>query len=230
MQKPIRINKYIADTYKSTRGEADRLIEEGKVFVNGKLASLGQKVFNGDEIKISGKRSLKFLYFAFHKSKDVLTHSGAKNESDIQRVIGRKDIFPVGRLDKDSHGLIILTNDGRITKFLLNPEFDHEKEYIVHLDKKISPSFKTKMEKGVMIEGYKTKPCKITVLGPKKFSIILTEGKKHQIRRMCAALGYQVLDLLRTRILNIYLSNLSKNSMRPIEDLELKKFLSMLGI
>jgi 23S rRNA pseudouridine2604 synthase len=133
--------------------------------------------------------------------------------------------FPLGRLDKASHGLLILTNDGRITDALLNPKYFHEKEYVVRTKEKLRSSFKQKMEAGVNIEGYQTKKCQIKILGPNTFKIILTEGKKHQIRRMCSALFQEVADLKRERIMNIKLGNLKEKGLREIKEEELTTFL-----
>ncbi|MFA6969414.1 MAG: pseudouridine synthase, partial [Candidatus Paceibacterota bacterium] len=140
------------------------------------------------------------------------------------------DVFPVGRLDKDSSGLIILTNDGRVTDRLLSPGYDHDKEYRVRTLDALRDSFKKTMEAGVDIEGYLTKPCMVRKTGPKSFNITLTEGKKHQIRRMVSAMHNTVVELERTRILNIRLDNLQPNAWRAIEGDELATFLSQIGM
>jgi len=145
-------------------------------------------------------------------------------------MIKRKDVFPIGRLDKNSHGLLILTNDGRITGPLLEPNRDHEKEYIVTVDKKITNHLIKWLGQGVEIEGYKTKPAKAKKLNDNKLSIILTEGKKHQIRRMCAALGFVVKDLKRIRVMGISLGRLKDNEYREIKGKELMLFLDSLDI
>jgi 23S rRNA pseudouridine2604 synthase len=230
---PMRINKYLAHKGLTTRKQADLLIEKGKVFINEKKAELGDKVFETDNITIIDKTfQKKFQYFAYNKPKGIISHSPQRDERDIKSMIFRfkKDIFPIGRLDKDSHGLIILTNDGRITDKLLNPSFEHEKEYIVKTARNLRQNFKEKMEKGIMIEGYKTKPCKIKIISPNVFQITLTEGKKHQIKRMVVANFNEVADLKRTRIMNIKLGNLSSNEIREIEGEELEIFLDNLGV
>ncbi|MBS3904423.1 MAG: pseudouridine synthase, partial [Simkania sp.] len=135
-------------------------------------------------------------------------------------------LFPVGRLDKASHGLLILTNDGRITDGLLNPKFDHEKEYVVKTKQKLRSNFKEKMEAGVQIEDYKTKPCKVTIVNDNTFRVTLTEGKKHQIRRMCVALFQDVQDLKRVRVMNVELGKLSLKATREIKGEELTTFLN----
>ncbi len=214
----MRINKYLADKKISTRRGADELIKNKKVFINGKLAELGSQVNETDKVEVRGAPKKEYVYFAYNKPIGVETSSP------------REDLFALGRLDKNSHGLLILTNDGRITDQLLNPKYYHEKEYIVRTSNKLRSSFKKKMEAGVNIEGYLTKPCKIKILNDFVFKVILTEGKKHQIRRMCSALFQEIADLKRERIMNIKLGNLKDGEMREIKNLELKTFLISLGL
>jgi len=181
------------------------------------------------------------VYFAYNKPVDTITHSPQEGEEDIKKKIQNKNIpeeifrsiFPVGRLDKNSHGLIILTNDGRITDNLLNPKYFHEKEYVVRTLNKLRSSFKKNMEAGVKIEGsprdgdgYLTKKCTVKIMDEFTFRITLTEGKKHQIRRMCSALFQEVADLKRERIMNIKLGNLKPNALREIKGEELATFLN----
>ncbi|PIR68384.1 23S rRNA pseudouridine synthase F [Candidatus Nomurabacteria bacterium CG10_big_fil_rev_8_21_14_0_10_35_16] len=231
---PMRINKYLAFKKISTRRGADELIKNKKVFINGKLAVLGSKVNENDKIEVRGVQLKKYIYLAYNKPIDIITHSPQSGEKDIRENIKNanipKDIFPIGRLDKNSHGLIILTNDGRLTDQLLNPKFSHEKEYVVQTSNKLRSSFKAKMEKGVNIEGYITKPCKVKIINNFTFNIILTEGKKHQIRRMCSALFQEIADLKRIRIMNIQLGNLKPNNTREIKGGELEVFLGSLGL
>ncbi len=225
---PMRINKYLASKQYCTRREADTLIEKGKVFINGKQAVLGDKVGEKDVVDVKF-RAKKYRYFAYHKPRGIITHSPQGDEKDIAMVSPIKDVFPIGRLDKDSYGLIILTDDGRITDKLLNPDYEHEKEYRVTTAVKLRPSFKEHMEKGIDIGGYKTKKCRVEVIGEKMFTIVLTEGKKHQIRRMCAALHNDAIELVRTRIMNIRLGNLASGANREIKGDELTAFLKSLG-
>lgn len=230
-EKSIRINKRVADLKHSTRRGADKLIEQGRVFINGEKAVLGDKVSETDNIEIRFKGERKTpVYIAYNKPKGIVTHSAGPGEKEIKDVLSVKDVFPIGRLDKDSSGLMILTNDGRITDRLLNPKFDHEKEYTVTVKEKLRSNFKEKMEAGVQIEEEKTRPCKVTITGEKSFKIILTEGKRHQIRRMCSALFQEVDTLKRIRVMNIGIGNLKEGMHKNIEGEELKKFLKSLGL
>lgn len=225
----MRINKYLAHKNLCTRREADTLISAGKVLINGKPAKLGDKVQESDKVEVRF-RTKKYRYFAYNKPRGVITHSPDEGETDIRQSVPLVGVFPIGRLDKDSNGLIILTDDGRITDKLLNPDFAHEKEYVVSTREELPSNFKAKMESGVNIEGYMTKPASVKVLSPKRFTVTLTEGKKHQIRRMCAALGLVVASLQRTRIMNIHLSGLKEGDHRPIIGNELTTFLRSLGL
>lgn len=225
---PMRINKYLAHKNYTTRREADTFIEQGKVLINGRKAVLGDKVSETDVVEVRF-RTKAHRYFAYNKPRGVITHSPDEDEQDIRQSIPLVGVFPVGRLDKDSHGLIILTDDGRITDKLLNPDYEHEKEYVVTTNEELPNNFKTRMERGVDIEGYMTKPCTVKVLSKKKFLITITEGKKHQIRRMCAALGLTTAELERTRVMNVGLKGLKSGEYRKIEGAELAKFLKSLG-
>jgi 23S rRNA pseudouridine2604 synthase len=216
---PMRINKYLAEKGFSTRLGGDELVRRGKVLVNGKPAVLGMKVAETDVVEVINVAPKRYLYFAYHKPVGLATE-------DIEF----PGVFPIGRLDKDSRGLLILTDDGRITDRLLNPERDHEKEYVVRTADKLPSNIKKRMESGVDIEGYITKKCSVTVLNETSFKIILTEGKKHQIRRMCDALGLHIRDLQRTRIMNIKLGDLPAGERRPIDGRELADFLASIGL
>lgn len=231
----MRINKYLAHTGVSSRREADELIAKKQVKINGKIAEMGQQVTETDKVQVVGKTKSK-TYLAYYKGRGIITHSPAEGEVDI---IGRlatdygiTHVAPVGRLDKDSEGLIILSNDGRITGPLLDPEAKHEKEYDVLVDKRVTGMFLRAMAAGVDIEGYRTKPAQTIAneKNDKRFRIIITEGKKHQIRRMCAALGYQIQSLKRVRIVNIAVGKLKPNQYRKITGPELAQFLKELGV
>lgn len=232
---PMRINKYLALKKFASRREADELISAGKVKINGKKAVLGDKVNETDKVEVSGTDK-KYQYLAYYKGRGIITHSPAENEIDIVTRL-KKDysitnVSPIGRLDKDSEGLIILSNDGRLTGPLLDPEANHEKEYEVTVDKNVSGMFLKLMSLGVDIEGYRTKPAKVkpSAKNEKRFNLTITEGKKHQIRRMCAALGYQVESLKRVRIMNVELGNLKPNQFRKITGGELKELMTTLGL
>ena len=231
---PIRINRYLALHGIATRRNADELISKKRVTINGRIAILGEMVQKEDhvEIKKSAGKPTQYLYIAYHKPIGVITHSAQKGEKDIAQILDRAyaDLFPVGRLDKDSSGLLILTNDGRITDRLLNPKYEHEKEYIVDVDKKITPHDLRMLERGVDIEGYHTKPSRTQFIAERKLRITLFEGKKHQIRRMLAAIGMQVRSLKRVRIMNIELGKLKEGQMRKLTGDELTHFLSALGL
>lgn len=232
---PMRINKYLALHKHSTRRGADELIKKRLIFINGKQAVLGDKVNETDNVEVKFRGLPKeFVYFAYNKPIGVVSHSPEKGQKDIRQSIkpriSRKDVFPVGRLDRESHGLIILTNDGRITDPLLSPNYVHDKEYLVTTGNKLRTSFKQKAEAGVNIEGYTTLPCKVEIINDFIFKITLTEGKKHQIRRMCSALFQEIKDLKRIRIMNIRLENLAPSDYRQIEGKELEIFLRSLGL
>ncbi len=235
MKTGVRINKYLADKKIAPRREADRLIQAGKVKVNGEKAVIGQIVSDSDEVTVDTSKQ-KYIYLAYYKGRGIIAHSPDKGEVDIATRLktdyNLQGIFPVGRLDKESEGLLILTNDGRVTGPLLDTKNNNEKEYEVTVDKKVSPILLRALQNGVEIEGYRTKKAKVKEVKSdnKKFELTLTEGKKHQIRRMCAALGYQVQNLKRTRVVNIKLGNLKPNQYRKLTAAETKELLLSLAI
>lgn len=232
----VRLNKYLADRKIASRREADVLIAEGKVLVNGKKAVIGQKVTEEDTIKLSPGATKAKTYLAYYKGAGIITHSPDKEKGEVDIATRLKkdykitDVYPIGRLDKASEGLIILTNDGRVTSALLDSENDIEKEYEVTVDKPVTGRLLKKLAEGVNIEGYVTKPALTSSKSGKTFRIILTEGKKHQIRRMCMALGWQVKILKRVRVVNIMLDKLKPNQYRKIIGKELQEFLKELGL
>lgn len=230
----MRVNRYLALKGYSSRREADALISKGIVTINGKKASLGDKVSESDVVEVdkTKKKGFKnYIYLAYNKSRGIVTHSPEEGQKDIRQAARlTQDIFPVGRLDRDSEGLILLTNDGRMTDKLLNPEREHEKEYVVRVNKPITNIFVKVMQQGVELEDFKTKPCIVKKKDDFTFHITLTEGKKHQIRRMCAAMGWSVASLRRVRIMNIHLGALPKGQKRILSGQELTKLLSDLGI
>jgi 23S rRNA pseudouridine2604 synthase len=227
----MRINKYLAWKKHSTRRGADELIEKKQVFINNRLAVLGDKINETDVVDVRFRGAQKpYIYIAYNKPRGIVTHSAGPGQQEIRQVVAIKDVFPIGRLDRESRGLIILTNDGRITDGLLNPKAVHEKEYLVLTKERLRGSFKAKMEAGVKIDQEMTKPCKVEIVKDNLFRVTLTEGKTHQIRRMCDALFQEVVDLTRVRIMNIRLGKLGEGDYRKIEGDELKEFLGMLGM
>ena len=207
-----RINKYLSEVGYCSRRVADRLIQEGKVTVNGKIPEIGTKLEEGDQVEVEGQRinkstKQKNIYLAFNKPVGVVCTTNRKVEPDniVDFINYPTRIFPIGRLDKSSEGLIFLTNDGDIVNKILRSRNDHEKEYIVSVNRNINREFIQKMSNGVEILDTITKNCFVKQLGPKKFKIILTQGLNRQIRRMCESLGYRVKSLKRVRIMNITL-------------------------
>ncbi len=214
----MRLNAYLAQKNIASRREADELIKGGVVFVNGRRAVLGMQVSDADKIEVKkNKNTKKYVYYAYYKPKGIVTTNKSKGEREILDVTRFPEtVYPIGRLDKESHGLILMTNDGRIVKKILDPNYKHEKEYEVLVDKALISSFFSHMQRGVNIGDYTTKPCKVTPRGQNGFSIVLTEGKNRQIRRMCEALGYKVVDLKRTRVMTVTLGSLKPKEYRAI--------------
>ena len=207
-----RINKYLSEVGYCSRREADRLILEGKVTINGKIPEIGTKVEDSDQVEVKGQRiekskRQKNIYLAFNKPVGIVCTTDRKVEPNnvIDFIKYPKRIFPIGRLDKLSEGLIFLTNDGDIVNKILRARNNHEKEYIVKVNRPINSDFIQSMSNGVEILDTITKNCFVKQLGPRNFKIILTQGLNRQIRRMCEALGYRVRSLKRVRIMNIKL-------------------------
>lgn len=227
IEYPIRINRFLYLNKLCSRRQADRFIEQGLVKINGNIAVLGQKVNKDDKVEIAEEIETKresFRYVKFYKPRGISTEDAEEEYKALQ------GLHSIGRLDKDSEGLLFMTNDTRVVDLMLNPKYEHEKEYRVRVDKELKPSFQNKMQKGVDIEGYITKPCEVEITGPKAFKIILTEGKKHQIRRMCAALGYQVQNLKRTRIMNIKIAQMTKGESKELSPDVKFKLLKNIGL
>ena len=207
-----RINKYLSEVGYCSRREADRLIEKGKVTINGKIPEIGTKVESGDHVEVRGQRIEKLkkqknIYLIFNKPVGIVCTTDRLVEPNniIDFINYPTRIFPIGRLDKQSEGLIFLTNDGDIVNKILRARNNHEKEYIVTVNRPINSYFIERMSSGVEILETITKNCFVEKLGPKKFKIILTQGLNRQIRRMCESLGYRVKSLKRVRIMNIKL-------------------------
>ncbi|MBE1443587.1 23S rRNA pseudouridine(2604) synthase RluF [Paenibacillus sp. OAS669] len=225
----MRINKFISETGFCSRREVDKLVEAGRVTINGKRAELGSQVEEGDEVRVDGKpisTRKKGVYIALNKPVGITSTTEQHIRGNIVDFVGHKErIFPIGRLDKDSEGLILLTNDGDIVNKILRAENNHEKEYIVTVDKPITPMFLQGMAGGVHILGTVTKPCRIYKQGDRVFRIILTQGLNRQIRRMCSAFGYEVRRLKRVRIMNIHLGSLPAGKWRDLTDQEMDELL-----
>lgn len=226
----MRINKYLAHKGVATRRGADTLIQQGKVFINGTRALLGSIVQKTDTITTTQTLAPSYRYVLYHKPVGVITHSPQKGERDVRTDSGLEQLFPIGRLDKASSGLLILTNDGRVTDRLLNPVHLHEKEYEVTVRERI-PSYAPKAwERGVDIGGYTTKPAEVTIINDHTFRIVLSEGKKHQVRRMCESVHLTVQSLKRIRIMNLSIGSLRPGSHKTLSPAEQKKFLGLLGL
>ncbi len=225
----IRLNKYIASSGLCSRREADTLIENGKVTINGEPAVQGSKVYDGDTVEVSGRTITPdddMIYIAFNKPLGVTCTTDRRDPSNIIDYIGFKDrIFPVGRLDKNSSGLILLTNDGSIVNRLLRAENGHEKEYLVTVNRPYDKAFIKEMESGVPVLGQLTLPCKLKPAGDKTFRIILYQGLNRQIRRMCEYLGYKVTRLKRIRFMNVQLGDLETGKWRYLTAEEKKELL-----
>ena len=221
----VRLNKYISETGVCSRREADRWIEAGRVTCNGQVAALGTRVVDGDEICVDGEpigAKRRQVYIALNKPVGVTCTTEAHIEDNIIDLVGYPErIFPIGRLDKDSEGLILLTNNGDIVNEILRSENDHEKEYIVTVDRPITDLSLKMMASGVKIMGELTKPCRVSRIERESFRMILTQGLNRQIRRMCSALGYKAQRLRRVRIMNIHLGTLGAGKWRHLTDHEL---------
>lgn len=229
----MRINKFISETGICSRREADKWIESKRVTINGIIADLGSQAEPGDDVRVDGKpigAKKAPVYIAVHKPVGITCTTEQHVQGNIVDFVNHRErIFPIGRLDKDSEGLILMTNDGDIVNKILRAENNHEKEYIVTVDKRITPEFLRGMASGVKILGTVTKRCKVQQVDEYVFQIILTQGLNRQIRRMCEAFGYQVKRLKRVRIMNIQLGNLKKGTWRNLEPKELKTLFAQIG-
>lgn len=227
MDQSISLNKFISDTGYCSRREADELITAGRVLINNKPARLGNRYKHGDQVEVDGSlitmdNREKLVYIAFNKPLGITTTTEEHVKGNIISYINfPKRIFPIGRLDKDSEGLIFLTNDGDIVNKLLRAGNAHEKEYIVRVNKPITPGFAEKMAAGIPMLGTVTLPCKVVVTGRQSFRIVLTQGLNRQIRRMCEFLGYNVEGLQRVRIMNVRIDKLAPGKWRYLSDAEI---------
>ena len=228
MEQSVSLNKFISDTGYCSRREADRLIEAGRVMINGRVARTGNRYEPGDEVVVDGSivkpaKKEKRVILAFNKPVGITTTTEEDIKDNIISFIGYpKRIFPIGRLDKDSEGLIFLTNDGDIVNKILRAGNQHEKEYNVRVHKPIEGAFLKMMSEGVPIMDTRTMPCRVKQTGKQSFTIILTQGLNRQIRRMCEYLGYNVTSLQRTRIMHIRLDKLAPGKWRYLSEAEME--------
>lgn len=225
--EPTRLNKYFSICGYCSRREADRLIAEGQVLVNGSPAEAGMKVTEADTVLVNGQRILpkdETVVLAFNKPRGIVCTTSTKDRAQnvIEYIQYPIRVYPVGRLDKESEGLLLLTNDGELMNRILRSRNHHEKEYVVRVDKPVTEAFLQQMSSRVPILDTVTRPCQVKKIDSHRFSIILTQGLNRQIRRMCEYLGYQVLELKRLRILNIELGNLATGAVRKLEGEELQ--------
>lgn len=222
----ISLNKFISSTGICSRREADTMIREGRVLLNNERAQPGNRVSPGDEVRVDGKKirnKQKTIYLAYNKPPGIVSTTDKKEPDNIlSRIKHKERLFPIGRLDKASQGLIFLTNDGDIVNKILRAGNQHEKEYVVTVNKKITPQFIKRMQGGIPMLGTVTKKCKVVQTGERSFRIILIQGLNRQIRRMCEFLGYKVVTLKRTRIMNVTLDDLKIGQWRPLRKDELK--------
>lgn len=227
-----RLNKYISGSGYCSRREADQLIEEGHVTINGKRASIGMRVLPGQNVKVRAeliKNEIEPVYIAFNKPVGVVSTTDKQEKQNIVDFISHEQrIFPIGRLDKDSQGLILLTNDGDIVNKILRVGNNHKKEYVVKVNKPITKEFLTKMAQGVPILDRVTRRCEIKEINPYTFQISLIQGLNRQIRRMCEYFNYEVVKLERIQIMNIKLDNLGQGNWRNLTISELEGLFDLL--
>lgn len=232
-EKGTRINKYISDAGKCSRREADRLIRDGQVLINGRCATLGDRVLPGMQVEVMGEKikpTGKHKYIMLNKPIGIVCTADPNEKDNIVSFVDHDArIYPIGRLDKDSEGLILLTNDGSIVNRILRAAEKHEKEYEVVVDKPVTGEFIRRMSSGVHILDTTTLPCRLIKTGERSFNIILTQGLNRQIRRMCEALGYSVRSLRRIRIMHLRLGNLKVGQWRNLTPTEMAELLRQLG-
>lgn len=228
----MRLNKYLSDAGICSRREADRLVQEGKILVDGKAAVLGMQIEEGQEILVNGKavrREEKKVLLLFHKPRGIECTANPKIKNNVISYIDYPiRIYYIGRLDKDSEGLLLLTNQGELVNKMMRAGNCHEKEYLVTVDKLVTEDFIKKMSKGVPVLGTVTRKCRVEKTGEKTFRIILTQGLNRQIRRMCEYLGYRVKRLKRIRVMNLELGDLPVGQYREAEKKELEDLKSLI--
>lgn len=229
MSEPVRINKYLSEAGICSRREADRQIEAGRVTINGRVAVMGDKVFPGDKVMYGKKRLSKeeeIILIAVNKPAGIVCTAEKRERNNIVDYVKYpKRIYPIGRLDKDSHGLILMTNQGDLVNKMMRSGNLHEKEYIVKVNRDITEEFIRKMSQGVYLKELDaaTRPCQVEKVGKRTFRIILTQGMNRQIRRMCETFQYRVMDLKRVRIMNIRLGDLKEGAYREVTSEEWKE-------
>jgi len=230
----INLNKFISSTGICSRREAEKLIIQGRVTINNRTTELGNRVFEGDVVKVDGrllKAKPKTIYIALNKPIGIVCTTDSREKNNIVRFLNYPErLFPIGRLDKPSEGLIFLTNDGDIVNKILRAGNNHEKEYLVTVNKSISDDFIKRMSNGIPILGTVTQKCKVEKISDKVFQIILTQGLNRQIRRMCEYLDYEVIKLVRTRIMNIELNKMNSGDWRELTLQEMDKINSMIAL
>lgn len=230
--EPVRLNKYLSEAGVCSRREADRLIAQGRVLVDGVVGQAGMKVVPGQEVRIGKKvisRQEEMIVLAVNKPAGIVCTEERRERNSIIRFLKYPvRVTYVGRLDKDSRGLLLMTNNGDIINRMMRASNRHEKEYKVTVDQAVTPEFLEQMARGVPILDTVTRPCQVRQIGKYTFSIILTQGLNRQIRRMCEALGYRVKDLVRTRIMNIELGSLKEGEYRKVSDEELDELYSQI--
>ena len=236
MDDGVRINKFLGSAGYCSRREADRLVGEGRVFIDGNMADMGSRVMPGQKVYVDGKAVVpeeENILIAVNKPRGIVcTTTDKQGANNIVDFLGcDKRIYPVGRLDKDSEGLLLMTNDGELMNNILTGKIEHEKEYIVEVDKNLSDDFERRMSEPMYLKELDktTRPCRVIKAGKKTFRIILKQGLNRQIRRMCSNLGYKVVKLKRIRIMNIELNDLPAGATRKIEGSEYEKLMNLIN-
>lgn len=232
MEEAIRINKYLSEAGYCSRRQADRLVGEGRVTIDGKIAQMGDKVTDDQKVMVGKQRVLReepFIMIALNKPKGIICTTAEVEKDNVVRFLNFKQrIYPVGRLDKDSEGLLLLTNQGELANELMKARNYHEKEYVVRVNKPLTKDFIKAMRDGVPILDTVTRPCKVRYVDKYTFEIILTQGLNRQIRRMCEYFGYRVVALKRIRIVNIELGKLKTGQWRYLTDNEIQEMKGLL--
>jgi 23S rRNA pseudouridine2604 synthase len=231
----IRINKFLSEAGVASRRGSDRIIEEKRATIDGRVAVLGDKVFSDNKVCVDGKevkRVTEDIILAFYKPEGITSTSSKDDENNVIDYIGYpKRIFSIGRLDKDSEGLLLMTNNGDLADRIMRSKNEHEKEYVVRVNKDITREFVERMSSGVVLDdGKMTRRCEVETIGPREFKIIMKQGLFRQIRRMCAQLGYDVKHLKRIRVVNITLGDLKEGRYRDISKNEREELYRQLGL